>query len=121
MYEFNEKEYSQLVLIWPEISIFLWELATSPKIYVHMLQMEELHADETESLDMHSFTTKIYKKVMEKITEMTAYCLLFESIAADQIYFFLEEVSVQICDCFVGGESFVLKVIEYATDVVQKS
>ena len=74
-----------------------------------MLQMEELHADETESLDMHSFTTKIYRKVIQKTGEMTPFCPLFENIAADQIYFFLEEVSLQICDCFASGQSFVLK------------
>ena len=86
-----------------------------------MLQMEELHADESDSLDMHSFTTKIYRNVMARVAAMTPYAPLFEVIAADQIYFFLEEVSLQICDTFATGQSLVLAQIDSATQVVQKS
>ncbi len=76
--------------MWPEVSVMIWELARSPKWYVEMLKNEEIHAEETECIDMHVFTTKIYKRVMAEASKMTAYGKLFEEICPDQIYFFLE-------------------------------
>ena len=58
---------------------------------------------------------------MEQMAKKTDYWQMMEQLAADQIYFFLEEVSVQICDIYASGQSFVMKEIDSVTAVVQKS
>lgn len=99
----------------------IWELSRSPKWYVEMLKNEEIHAEETQCIDMHVFTTKIYKRVMAEASKMTAYGKLFEQICPDQIYFFLEEISAKICACFKSGQNVIINELSSVTATVQKS
>ena len=69
---------------------------------------------------MHSFTTKIYRKVMKRAEEMTKWVRCFEEIAADQIYFFLE-VSMHMCEAYSRGQTIVIEEIDEVTKIVQKS
>lgn len=49
---------------------------------------------------MHVFTNKIYKYVLEKGTELTPNAKRFSDVISAEIFMYLEEISLQICDCY---------------------
>ena len=49
---------------------------------------------------MHVFTNKIYKYILEKAKKLTPHAVRITDIVSAEIFIFLEEVSMQICDCY---------------------
>lgn len=90
-------ERDQVIAIWKEIELVVWNLSVCPKYWVVMFNQEQFFSTERDCVDMHVFTSKIYKFVLEegqKLTELAGY---LSNLASAEIFLLLEEVSSQIC------------------------
>ena len=65
-----------------------------------MFNQECFFSTEKDALDMHVFTNKIYKYILEKAKKLTPHAVRITDIVSAEIFIFLEEVSMQICDCY---------------------
>jgi hypothetical protein len=60
---------------------------------VEMFNNEFFTTTDRESLDMHVFTNKIYKFILEKGLELTKLAKRFTDVINAEIFVFLEEIS----------------------------
>lgn len=79
-----------------------------PKYWVMMFENEEFFSAESESIDMHVFTTKIYKFVMKEGEVLTPFSPTFGDLVCSSLFTFFEEVSSQICDSYQKGREVIM-------------
>ncbi len=104
-----ENQDKELILqIWPDIELLMWNLTVSPKYWVQMFENEQFYSIENESIDLHVFTTKIYKRIIKEASNLTNYAGVLSEMIGGEIFMFLQEVSSQVCDSYQRGREIIM-------------
>ena len=89
--------------------MMIWELVEAPVHWVTMLRNQEIHAEEEEYIDLNTFTSRIYRKVLKEGEKNSKHFRQLTEIITDSIFVFLEEVNIIICDYYNFGKKILIE------------